>query len=89
MVILTLRTRGKERRESGQRTGRKSLHDPRFKSFMLWNIWRNSDPIDDPISDPNTFNQETGSIGYPQGSQYTIKSVQERRKVEMRAGRYK
>lgn len=56
---------------------------------MLWNIWRNSDPIDDPISDPNTFKQETGSIGYPQGSQYTIKSVQERRKVEMRAGRYK
>lgn len=49
----------------------------------------NSEPIHDPISDPNTFKQGTGNISYLECSQYTIKSVQEKIKVETRAGRHK
>lgn len=45
----------------------------------------NSEPIYDPISDPDTSKQETGNIRLPECNQYTIKYMQERIKIEKRA----
>lgn len=33
-----------------------------LKSFMLWDIWMNSDHVYDPTSDPGASKQETGNI---------------------------
>lgn len=52
---------------------------------MLWNIWMNSEPVYDLISDPDTSKQETGNIRLSERNQYTIKYMQERIKVGKRA----
>lgn len=45
----------------------------------------NSEPVYDPVSDPDTSKQETGSIGLSGYNQYTIKYMQERIKAGKRA----
>lgn len=53
-----------------------------FKKFYVVDIRMNSNHVYDPMSDLGASKRETGNVRYPACSQYAIKYIQERIKLE-------